>query len=134
MKALSLILVTLALLLGCQTVPEEIPEDLSQAELIQRAQEAADQENWDAALAYYNAIVERYSQDRAAVAVARYEVAFIEYKRGNLEVAESSFQELIGMYDFEAEALPTWPRVLAERVLLEIEEERRPADETTAAE
>jgi len=120
----SLIVLAVVALLGCQTVPTEIPEDLTQAELIQQAQESADQENWDAALAYYTAIVDRFPQDRAATASARYEMAFIQYKQGNLEEAEAGFLELIGMYDFEAESLPAWPRVLARRVLEEIEEEQ----------
>ena len=124
MKRVSLIVIALAALLGCQTVPTEIPSDLTQAELIQRAQEAVDQENWEAALAYYSEIVERFPQDRAATATARYEIAFIEYKRDNLDTAQAKFQELIGMYDFEAETLPSWPRVLAERLLEKIAEER----------
>jgi outer membrane protein assembly factor BamD (BamD/ComL family) len=127
----SLIVLGVVALLGCQTVPTEIPEDLTQAELIQQAQESADQENWEAAIAYYSAIVERFPEDRAATATARYEIAFIEYKRGNLDEAESGLLELIGMYDFEAESLPAWPRVLARRVLEEIEEERE--TETPAA-
>lgn len=134
----SLIVLAVVALIGCQTVPTEIPEDLTQAELIQQAQESADQENWEAALAYYNAIVDRFPQDRAATATARYEMAFIEYKRGNLDEAETGLLELIGMYDFEADALPAWPRVLARRVLSKIEEERdtdnTDSTETTAEE
>ena len=132
MKRLGLIVLSLAALIGCQSVPEEIPSDLTQAELIQRAQEAADLENWDAAIAYYEAIVERFPQDQAGTATARYEIAFIEYKRGNLDSAEAQFYELLGMYDFEADALPAWPRVLAERILEKIEAEREAAAATEA--
>lgn len=133
MKRLSLIAVAAVFLLGCQTVPSEIPEDLTQAELIQLAQDASDQENWEAAQAYYDAIIERYPNDRAAIATARYEMAFIEYKRGDYDEAERRFEELLGMYDFEAEGLPSWPRVLTNRVLEEMEEERaREAEEAAA--
>ncbi|MFW5684641.1 MAG: hypothetical protein ACOC1I_07305, partial [Spirochaetota bacterium] len=72
MKRLSLIALVIVALAACQTVPTEIEEDLTQAELIQLAQESADQENYEAALAYYDAIIERFPQDRAAVATARY--------------------------------------------------------------
>lgn len=134
MKRLSLFAVAAVVLFGCQTVPTEIPEDLTQAELIQLAQDASDQENWEAAQAYYGAIVDRYPNDRAAIATARYEIAFIEYKRENYDEAERRFEELLGMYDFEAEGLPAWPRVLANRVLDEMEEERaRLAEEAAAA-
>ena len=125
MKRLSLIAVAAVVLFGCQTVPTEIPEDLTQAELIQLAQEATDQENWEAAQAYYAAMVDRYPNDRAAIATARYEIAFIEYKRGDFDEAERRFEELLGMYDFERDELPAWPRVLANRVLDEMEAERR---------
>ena len=107
-------------LASCQTVPGEIPSDLSQAELIQLAQESSDQENWAAAIAYYTAIVDRFPQDRASTAVARYEIAFIELKRGDAAAAEAGLQELLGMYDFEAQLLPAWPRVLALRLLEDI--------------
>lgn len=132
MKAFGLIVILLGVLLGCQTVPTEIPEELTQAELIQLAQDSADQENWDAAIAYYTAIIDRFPQDRVATATARYEIAFIEYKRGDLEAARTGFQQLLGMYDFESELLPAWPRVLAIRLLDEIEAEQ-PADAATEA-
>jgi outer membrane protein assembly factor BamD (BamD/ComL family) len=133
MKRLSLIAVAAVVLFGCQTVPTEIPEDLTQAELIQLAQEATDQENWEAAQAYYAAMVDRYPNDRAAIATARYEIAFIEYKRGDFDEAERRFEELLGMYDFERDELPAWPRVLANRVLDEMEAERQRAAEEAAA-
>ena len=105
---------------GCATVPTEIPDDLSQAELIQLAQESADQENWEAAQAYYQAVLDRFPQDRVATATAIYEIAFIDYKSGNLDEALSGFERLLGMYDFEGDVLPAWPRVLAERLMEDI--------------
>lgn len=123
MKRLSLLALAVVALAACQTVPTEIDEDLTQAELIQRAQEAVDQENWEAAIAYYEAIAERFPDDRTAVATARYEIAFIEYKRGNVQVAEAGFQELLAMYDFQGNQLPAWPRVLANKLLEDIRNE-----------
>jgi outer membrane protein assembly factor BamD (BamD/ComL family) len=119
-------------ILSCKTVPTDIPPDMSQSELIQEAQEAADDENWDAALAYYQALIDRYPQDRSATVAAQYEMAFIEYKRGDIEAAQSGFEQLLGVYDFEAEALPAWPRVLAERILEEIAAEQAEAASTAA--
>ena len=117
-----LVLLAAALaLLGCATVPTEIPEDLSQAELIQLAQESADQENWEAAQAYYQAVLDRFSKDRVATVTAIYEIAFIDYKRGDLDEAHRGFERLLGMYDFEGDVLPAWPRVLSERLMAEID-------------
>ncbi len=124
MQRLSLTIIVMLVLLGCQTVPTEIPEDLTRAELIQLAQEAADQENWEAARAYYEAMIERFPDDRAAVATARYEIAFVEYRRGNFATAEALFTQVIQMYDTEADALPAWPGVLSRRLLEIIETER----------
>ena len=124
MKRFALLAVVALALLSCRTVPTDIPEDLTQAELVQQAQEAADQENWAAALAYYQAVLDRFPADRVATVTAQYEMAFIEYKRGNTELAEAGFEQVIGVYDFESEGLPLWPRVLSERLLEEIAAER----------
>jgi outer membrane protein assembly factor BamD (BamD/ComL family) len=129
-----LYLIPVLLLAACQTVPEEIPEDLSQAELIQLAQESSENENWTAARAYYEAIIERFPADRPSIAVARYEVGFVEYQRGNLAQAEQEFTTLLGMYDFESADLPAWPRVLSETILEKIESERTPAAEEPTGE
>lgn len=130
-----LYLVPILLLAACQTVPEEIPEDLSQAELIQLAQDSSEDENWAAARAYYEAIIDRFQNDRASVAVARYELGFVEYQRGDFDAARQEFTSLLGMYDFQASELPAWPGVLAEVILEEIESETVSASQdATAAE
>lgn len=120
MKRPLFLLVASLAVLGCATVPTEIPDDLSQAELIQRAQESADLENWDAAQEYYQAVLDRFPQDRVATVTAIYEIAFIDYKKGDLEEAGSGFERLLGMYDFEGDVLPAWPKVLAEKLMEEI--------------
>lgn len=120
MKRALLAIAIVVVLAACKTAPAEIPSDLSQAELIQNAQESADNENWDAALAYYQAILDRFPQDRSAVVAAQYEMAFINYKQGNLTEAQAGFERLVGMYDFGEADLPEWPKVLAEKLLDEI--------------
>jgi len=118
---------------GCQTTPTEIEPDLSQAELIQLAQEASDAENWDAAVVYYEELTERFPNDRSSVATARYEIAFIEYKQGSFDAAKNGFEQVIGMYDFESQELPEWPLVLSQ-VLLQKMELEQSADATENAE
>ncbi len=133
-------LLLLAVVVGfaaCKTVPTEIPADLSEAELIQLAQESADSENWEAGLAYYQAVLDRFPQNKGVTAAAQYEMAFIEYKRGNLEAAQAGFERLLGLYDFEGDSLPQWPKILAERLLEEIAVEsvdRSAESDATAAE
>jgi len=120
MKRALLLLAVVVSISACKTVPTEIPDDLSEAELIQLAQESADSENWEAALAYYQAVLDRFPQDKGVTVTAQYEMAFIEYKRGDVETAQAGFERLLGVYDFQGDALPQWPRILAERLLEEI--------------
>jgi len=132
MKRLYLVVFAAIVVIGCQTAPTEIPEDLTQAELIQLAQEASDQDNFSAALAYYRSVEERFPEDRVAVVTARYEIAFIHYKQEDLQEAEAGFEQVLGMYDFDAATLPQWPRVLAEKLLAEIRESAAENDATAA--
>ena len=132
MKPALVALAVLVLFVSCKTTPTEIPDDLSQAELVQRAQEASDSENWETSLAYYQAVLDRFPQDRAATVAAHYEMAFIEYKRGDTAAAIAGFEQMLGFYDFEVSALPQWPRVLGEKLLTKILAEN--AAETATAE
>jgi len=114
---LAMTIVTIALFAGCQTAPEEIPEDLEPAEYFQRAQEAVDSNQYETALAYYEAVVERFPDDPATQVQAQYEIAFINYKMGNSERAVELFNELLARYEqSDSGNLPQWPRVLAEKV------------------
>lgn len=132
-RALVLLLGVLALA-ACKTAPDEIPEDLTQPELIQLAQESADDENWAAALAYYQAVIDRFPEDKEATVVAQYEMSLIHYRDGNLAAAEAGFEQLLGQYDFDSDELPAWPRVLAERLLEDIRAESAAAEAEAAEE
>jgi len=114
------------LVTSCQTGPPDIPEGLSQAEMFQRAQEAADSEKWETALAYYNTFLERYPDDRANGVAAQYEIAFIHYKMGRYATSEQEFNALLARYEGDqADQLPAWPRVLSEKVLKKVQEKRQ---------
>lgn len=105
---------------GCQSIPEEVPEGLSQAELVQRAQDASDNNNWDAAILYYQTILDRFTDQRGAVMEARYEIAFITYKRGEPDGALQLFQQILSDYEEDNSGLPEWPRVLSEILVAKI--------------
>lgn len=120
-RLLTLLALSVLVLLSCNTVPSEIDPDLTQAELIQRAQEAADEENFDAAIAYYQTVLDRFPDDLDAVATARYEIAFVHYKRGEMDTARAGFTELLEFYDSTDVAIMEWPRVLATTLLEEME-------------
>lgn len=129
-----LILAILLAVGACATGPIEIEEDLAPREYFQRAQEAAGtRSDYNTALAYYNAFIERYPDDSARVVEAEYEIAFIHYVQGDVETAESEFRALLRKYEQPgAEVLPKWPRVLAQKLLTEIEIEKENADDNAA--
>ncbi len=117
----------LALFVACETVPEpgEIPEDLSRQEYFQRGQEAYDQRHYDTALVYYQTFIDRNPDDLPGVAAAEYEIAFIHYRQGELDIAETKLLDLLARYEGDEDGmLPDWPRILAERILDRIQEER----------
>ena len=119
-RSLILSLISLALLSSCQTAAPEIPENLSQAEFFQLAQEAAAEERWAIALYYYESYLERFPDDVNGIVAAEYEIAFLNYRMGNNDRAVELFQALIERYETSEESLVEWPRVLAERLILEI--------------
>ncbi|TVR72375.1 MAG: hypothetical protein EA427_03295 [Spirochaetaceae bacterium] len=126
-----MLLAFLALLLlpGCQSGPVEIPEDLSQMEMFQRAQEAVDQERWEVGLQYYEEFIRRFPDDRGAIMEAEYEIAFIAYKQKDYDLSRRRFEAILATYEADqAGALPEWPRVLSERLIQVIDERTAPAE------
>lgn len=116
-------ILALALVLGCSTAPKPVPEGLSSSELIQRAQEASDAYNYDQAVAYYKAVMERYSTDPSMEAMGDYEIAFIYYKQEKYQAAEDLFKSLLALYDAPSGAtLPPRYKTLAIKVMPAVEE------------
>jgi len=112
---------------ACTSPPPVIPEGLTQMQFFQRAQEESDNYQWDNALVYYETFLERFPDDTPNVLAARYEIAFIHYKKGQYEESKKLFLDLLETYKkFENPlAVPQWPRILAEKVLKKIEEKTK---------
>ena len=72
-----------------------IREDLSPAELIQRAQEASDRNRYRTALQYYEALLERNRDNIDLVITAKYEIAFIHYKQRKYEQSRSELNAVL---------------------------------------
>ncbi len=112
---------------SCTSAPKEIPEDLEPIEYFQKAQHAAsDRNNYKLAIDYYETFIERHPDDFQRIVEAKYEIAFLHYKQGKTKQAKSEFEKLLTNYEGEnANVLPTWPRILAEKVLKKIEDNER---------
>jgi len=115
------LLASVALGLSCATKFPPIPADMGSSELIQKAQERSDLNDWKGAKYYYNALLERFPNDPALTIEAMYELAFIEYKQGNYEKARAGMQAVLARYAAQdGDSLPQTWKILAEKVLEKI--------------
>jgi outer membrane protein assembly factor BamD (BamD/ComL family) len=119
--------VAASLVIACAGVPKSIPESLSARELVQRAQEATDAYHYDAAVAYYKALGERFDTDPLYKTTAVYEIAFIAYKQKRFAEAKESFEALLAKYSGpDGASLPPRYAILSKKVLESIAAKTKP--------
>ena len=112
---------------ACVTGKLIIPDDLSPAELIQRAQEASDRNRYSHALQYYEALHERNPTNIDLICEAEYEIAFIHYKQKKYGQAREELNALLTRYDTpDDKFLPQHFKLLAKKVLERIDEKEQP--------
>ena len=112
---------------ACATGKLNIPDELTPAELIQRAQEASDRNRYNQALQYYEALFERNRTNIDLVCTAEYEIALIYYKQKKYSQAKEGFNALLERYDTpNSELLPPQFKRLATIVLDRISEKEKP--------
>ena len=110
-------------LFSCATGPTVISEDLTPAELIQRAQEASDRNRYEVSLQYYETLIERFPLDIDNVIAAEYEIAFIHYKQKKYDTAKVEFTDLLERYNTpDEELLPPQFKILSLKIMDKIEE------------
>jgi len=114
-------------LAACATGVLNIPEELTPAELIQRAQEASDRNRYNHALQYYTALLERNSTNIDLICTAEYEISFIHYKQKKYSQAKEGLQLLLERYETpDGDMLPPQFKRLATIVLEQIKEKEKP--------
>jgi len=119
-------LIIVLLFSACVTTVE-ISEDLSPAELIQRAQEATDRNRYKIAMQYYEALHERNRNNIDLIITAEYEIAFIHYKQKNYQEARKELNTLLEYYNTpDEELLPQEFKRLSQIVLERIDEKEAP--------
>ncbi len=118
-------LVSLWALSACVTVPSDPPEDLSLELLFQQGQEAYSSNELDIAKNYYQAVIERFTDNEEAVLSAEYELAFISYKQEMFAEAREKFQAIVERYSTQNN-LPLWIKALSERMIALIDEKEQP--------
>jgi len=110
-----------AMFFSCASTPLEVPMDASAQKIIQLAQERYDAYDLNGAKYYYQVLLDRYGSDPNYMLNAKYEMAFIEYKKGNKESAIAGFKEVLARYDEadSANLAATW-KILSEKMLAEL--------------
>jgi len=120
-----ILIAVLATLFACAS-SAFISEDLSPAELIQRAQEASDRNRYRVALQYYQALLERNRDNIDLVITAEYEIAFIHYKQKKYQQSREEMNALLEYYNSpDEELLPPQFKRLATIVLERITEKEK---------
>jgi len=99
---------------------------MTAAELVQKAQEASERNRYEQAIGYYEAVLARFPQDMTMVCTAEYEIAFIRYKQKRYDDSKAGFRALLERYNAtDAELLPAQYQILAEKVLVKMELEKK---------
>jgi len=113
-------------LCSCATTVS-ISEDLSSAEIIQRAQEALDRNRYGIAIQYYEALNERNRSSIDLIITSEYHIAFIKYKQKKYDEAREGLNGVLAHYNTPDEILlPQHFKRLSQIVLKTIDEKDPP--------
>jgi len=125
-KPLILAAFAIILLFSACASSMNISEDLSPAEIIQRAQEASDRNRYETALQYYQALNERNRSNIDLVITAKYEIAYIHYKQKKYQQAMTELTDVLEYYNIpDEELLPQHFKKLSKIVIERIEKREK---------
>ena len=112
-------MVLLILSASCSTWKEvSIDTSLSDAELIQRGQEAFDVNRYKQAIEYYTVVLERAGPYSESFFAAKYEIAFVHYKMKDYKSAQSELTAILSSYEnSDSELYPAQYRILSKIIL-----------------
>jgi outer membrane protein assembly factor BamD (BamD/ComL family) len=117
---------SLILLFSACASSANISENLSPAELIQRAQEASDKNRYKSALKYYQTLNERNRSNIDLVITAEYEIAYIHYKQKKYQQAKDELTNVLEYYNTpDEELLPQHYKKLSKIVIERIEKKEK---------
>jgi len=120
--ALSL-MVTLAGMTGCQTTMAPIPVDATSDIYFQRAQGASDLDQFKESLSIYELFLKRHPQPNPVdLYSARYEIALLHKKLGELALSLQEFQGILDDYNdpVKSAGAPGWVRNLSDKLVVEL--------------
>jgi len=121
-----IILLTAVFIISACATTVIINEDMSSAEIMQRAQEAMDRNRYQAAIQYYEALYARNQTNIDLMITAEYHIAHIKYKQKKYDDAREGFNGVLSYYTTaDAILLPQHFKILSQIVLEQIEEKER---------
>lgn len=109
---------------GCQSVPENIPEDLDARQLIQLGQDNYDTKHYMAAQKYFNTVLERFGDDPKHYIEAKYELGHLFLKQKKYRAAYNNFTEIQEIYENVPIGLPGAYKILCGIELAKIPQEK----------
>jgi outer membrane protein assembly factor BamD (BamD/ComL family) len=116
----------IALLFSACASNVKIGEELSPAELIQRANEAMDRNRYKVAIQYYEALRDRNQSYIDLVITAEYHIAFIHYKQNKFGQARDELNSVLEYYkETDAELYPQHFKRLSEIVIKTIDDKEK---------
>lgn len=86
---------------ACGTT-KEIPNDLSQSQLIQKGQNAYSSGDYKTAELYYKTVIQRFGTDTLTYIEAKYELGHLYVKTKQYDKAKEAFDEIIELYDYSS--------------------------------
>jgi len=106
-------------LTSCQTIKTDFEEGTNPLIYFQRAQTALDLGDFDLAIKIYDMLLATQPGDPAIIVSAEYELAFLNYKKGNMDLAIQKFEAILKKYADPTQAafLDVWPQVLSLKLL-----------------
>lgn len=113
-KKTLILLAAAAILLftSCQSVPTDVPEDLTRRDLIQLAQDSYEAGNIAASEYYYDVIIGRFGDDPSSRVMAQFEIAHLQIKEKNYRKAQPLLEEIIATFDKNPDLLYVIPEYL----------------------
>lgn len=79
---------------ACKSAPLEISDDMTYQELIQKGQDSYQNNKYDDAFTYYQAVIDRYGTNASAYVEAKYEIGHLYMKQNNYKKAQPIFEEI----------------------------------------
>lgn len=89
---------TALLVSACKSVPLEIDPTMTAQELIQKGQDAYQNNKDKDALTYYQAVIDIYGDNAQNYVEARYEIGHLYMKKKNYKAAQPIFEEILEIF------------------------------------